>query len=109
MSATVISVALDFSPSPAGRFERDGPYPGAVFRDTLLVPALQTHDQVVVELDGTAGMGSSFLEEAFGGLVRMGFSEIDLRNRLQIRSSRKSYEERIWGYIVNAAKVALRA
>lgn len=102
MSMTKISIASDFSPSPAGRYRSDGPYPGEVFRDTQLVPALQANDEVHVDLDGTSGYGSSFLEEAFGGLVRMGFSEDELRRRLKIHSSRASYELRVWKYIHSA-------
>lgn len=103
MTMRVINVATDFSPAPAGRSRHDGPFPGEVFRDELLRPALQSHDEVVVDLDGTSGMGSSFLEEAFGGLVRVGFTEAQLRKRLRFRSSRPSYEERIWNYVARAS------
>jgi hypothetical protein len=106
MNSNVISIAVDFSPAPAGRNVSDGPYPGAKFRDEFLVPALRSHDSITVDLDGTAGMGSSFLEEAFGGLVRLGFTESELRSRLRIRSSRQSYEERIWNYIRQARVAA---
>lgn len=99
MKSTVISVAKDFSPSPAGRYPEDGPYPGAVFRDKLLIPALQSNDKVIVNLDGTSGYGSSFLEEAFGGLVRNGFSKQVLSEKLVVESSRQSYASRVWNYI----------
>jgi hypothetical protein len=65
----------DFAPSPGGRFVSDGEFSGEWFRDEILVPALRTansdSEPVVVILDGTSGYGSSFLEEAFGGLVRL--------------------------------------
>lgn len=102
MKSKLISVATDFSPSPAGRYPADGPFPGAVFRDTLLIPAVKNNDVVTVDLDGTDGYGSSFLEEAFGGLVRCGFPESLLRKKLKVKSSRKSYEVRVWGYIHGA-------
>ena len=102
MSTKVISVARDFSPVPAGRHFTDGPFPGAKFRDELLLPALKAFDDVTIELDGTVGMGSSFLEEAFGGLVRLGYSESILRQRLHIQTSRESYAQRIWDYIGRA-------
>lgn len=107
MSTTrTISVANEFSPAPAGRYRDDGPFPGEVFRDTILVPALREVNEVTVDLDGAAGFGSSFLEEAFGGLVRVsGFSEAELRRRLHIRSSRQSYEMRIWNYIQEAQQL----
>lgn len=49
------------------------------------MPALKAGDVVRVKLDGVSGFGSSFLEEAFGGLVRVeGFSPDDLKKRLEI-------------------------
>jgi STAS-like domain of unknown function (DUF4325) len=58
----------------------------AAFRDDFLVPALGTYDQVRVVLDGTAGYPSSFLEEAFGGLVRSGYSGTVLAKKLEIQA-----------------------
>lgn len=66
-----ITIADDFSKFPAGRFREDGKASGAAFRDDLLVAALQGAEKVEVIFDGVAGFGSSFLEEAFGGLVRV--------------------------------------
>ena len=67
-----ISIAADFSRCPAGRFPEDGDATGAAFRDDCLAPALRNgrFDKVVVVFDGVAGFGASFLEEAFGGLIR---------------------------------------
>ena len=60
--------------APGGRYEKDGPHSGEWYRETVLRPALEqaigSGEELVVELDGTSGYGSSFLEEAFGGLVR---------------------------------------
>jgi hypothetical protein len=103
MNSTVISIASQFSPTPAGRYISDGPYPGERFRDEYLVPALRDSTGcVTIDLDGTAGFGSSFLEEAFGGLVRRGFDPAELRRRLMIKSSYPSYVERVWSYIDRA-------
>jgi hypothetical protein len=56
------------------RYPSEGPYSGQEFRETYLVPALikakSDGTQVVVNLDGGYGHGPSFVEEAFGGLVR---------------------------------------
>lgn len=97
-----ISIARDFSPSPAGRFRADGPFPGEAFREDVLLPKLKEVDELYIDLDGTSGYGSSFLEEAFGGLVRRGFSEATLKGKLRFSSSRPSYEVRIWNYIHQA-------
>lgn len=105
MESKLISVAKDFSPSPAGRHVKDGPYPGEVFRDTILVPALKAYKNVVVDFDGTEACGSSFLDEAFGGLVyKAGFSVKSLKEILHLHASRKSYEAKVWGYIAEASQ-----
>lgn len=99
----IISIAKDFSRFPAGRHRADGPYSGERFRDEKLVPALRSSATVVVDLDGCLGYGSSFLEEAFGGLVRektLSFEE--LQSKLDIRSSDSSLSTEIWSYIRRA-------
>ena len=69
-AAKTIVIARDFSKFPAGRFPADGEASGTAFRD-LLVDALNgSEGMVVVVFDGVAGFAASFLEEAFGGLVR---------------------------------------
>ncbi len=68
--AKLIQVAEQFSRFPAGR--TTGPANGASFREKLLVPALDENEQVIVDFNGVVGLPSSFLEEAFGGLVRNG-------------------------------------
>lgn len=99
----VLNIAKQFSRSPAGRYLSDGPYSGQAFRDDFLLPALQQSDQVEVQLDGALGFGSSFLEEAFGGLVReAGFKAEILHDKLRISSRLKTYEKRIWRYVDEA-------
>lgn len=101
--STVLNIATGFSKYPAGRFVTDGPYPGETFRDAVLVPALRSGQQVIVELDGTLGYGSSFLEEAFGGLVRLReFNHEGLTKQLVLRCSDSSLVTEIWGYISKA-------
>ena len=81
----MISIAEDFSTTPAGRYCRDGKFSGEAFRDNFLVPALQEEEKVQVVLDGTRGYGSSFLEETFGGLVRNGyFTKEELYLKLEV-------------------------
>lgn len=82
----VISVARDFSRTPGPRFVRQGDWSGEKFR-RLLAKALSEHKTIVVDLDGTRGYGSSFLDEAFGGLVRERIvSKADALRRIDIRS-----------------------
>ncbi len=86
-----IVVARDFSRYPGGRYRIHGENSGEAFRDDFLVPALATakeqHGRVVVDIDGAAGYASSFLEEAFGGLVReRNFTASELAALLRIRA-----------------------
>jgi len=100
MEYKLINVGQDFSRYPAGRYTNDGPYSGEAFRDRFLIPALSDINQkLVIELDDARGLGSSFLEEAFGGLVRAGFSADDLFKRIELRANDKSLVEEIHTYI----------
>lgn len=100
MNNVTISIASDFSIYPFGRTDEDGPDNGAAFRKKLIFH-LKKGDHVVVNIDGTRGYGSSFLEEVFGGLVRdQRFTMDQFNARIKIenkdprfdRYKRKSYE-----------------
>lgn len=91
------SIAREFSMTPGGRFKKHGPYSGEAFRDgvlrDLLQRAINSGDRLVVELDGTAGYGSSFLEEAFGGLIRLSmFDREQVSRHLELRAKDPLYE-----------------
>lgn len=82
-----IDVGSDFSRVPAGRVRSDGRYSGESFREDCLVPALRKADKVRIALDGALGYGSSFLEEAFGGLLRVhDFNLEDISNKIVLES-----------------------
>lgn len=105
-----ISIAKDFSAYPAGRFLEDGEASGTAFRDNLLIPALNGgFDKVEIIFDGVAGVGSSFLEEAFGGLIRKtGMSKTDLDQRLDLKTNEPDLEDFVrlaHRYIEDATKV----
>jgi hypothetical protein len=104
---TQIHVAKQFSRRPVGRRMNDGNSTGEEFRLKFLVPALEDTSPIVVILDGVAGYPSSFLEEAFGGLVRVnGYSSAYLRERLRLENTDpafNSYKDEIWTYIDEAA------
>ena len=100
---TVLNIAKQFSRSPAGRYLTDGPFSGQAFRENLLLPALRQSEIVDVQLDGVLGLGSSFLEEAFGGLVReAGLKSEALHQKLHISSKLKTYKQQIWHYVDSA-------
>src|SRR3546814_6544652 len=82
----MINVGRDFARLPIGRYRRDSKTSGEAFREDVLVPALNraADEVVVVDLSEALGYGSSFLDEAFGGLVRdRGYRREDLRRRLR--------------------------
>ena len=70
-----IFVAEQFSTTLGGRFEADGPNSGELFRKEFLEPILQKGSSATIVLDGARGYPSAFLEEAFGGLIRAGYSK----------------------------------
>ncbi len=76
MTEIMIDVAKEFSTYPSGRVDADGDYNGTRFRERFLLPALKAAQadgtRVIVDIDGVRTFGSSFIEEAFGGLVRTG-------------------------------------
>jgi hypothetical protein len=82
-----ISIADDFSTVPLGRFPDDSPFNGTTFREIWLIPALAKYQSIEVDLDRAEGYGSSFLEEAFGGLVRLhSFTAGELLRRISFIS-----------------------
>lgn len=101
----IFSVAKDFSRVPAGRYETDSNYSGEKFRACLVneLAKLTSCERLTVLMDGTFGYGSSFLEEAFEGLVKKcGFTAKDLHDKMVIESSDASLLMEIWDYIAKA-------
>lgn len=70
----VINV-VDFTEFPGPRERKFGDFSGEEFRETILIPEIQYGEEFAVCLDNVFGYGSSFLEEAFAGLLRRGVPE----------------------------------
>lgn len=104
---TKVVKVSDFTQFPGPRYRALGDYSGEEFRDDILIPAIYQYGaDIIVDLDGTLGYGSSFLEECFGGLIRNGVSK---ENALMILDRIKSEEDEslileIKSYIEDAAK-----
>ncbi len=97
-SPTVINV-VDYTFTPGPRLRTEGKFSGEEFRDDYLIPRMSK--KLTVGLDGVAGYGLGFLEEVFGGLVRLGY---DLN--LTIISNDEPYLiDEIKGYMNNAKKI----
>ncbi|MBL0909094.1 STAS-like domain-containing protein [Pectobacterium carotovorum] len=105
MNIKKIYIADDFSDVPYGRYDEDGPDNGQRFRENHLLEALKDYDEVHVYLDGAMGYGSSFLEEAFGGLYRTnGIDKNTIKKKLKIVTDLEFLKESIWDYIADARK-----
>lgn len=86
-SKTTITIINDFSKKPFGRYHKDGgDNCGENFRNDCLLPALKDYHFVHVILTGYNRYGRSFIDEAFGGLIR----EDDYK--LQELNERLTYE-----------------
>lgn len=103
-----INIAKDFSPIPGARYPIEGDYSGQEFRQSLLSPklkqAIEDNALLVIDLDGTLGYGTSFLEEAFGGLIRTDkFKLEDIKKHIKILCNDDvSYIDEIETYIQDA-------
>lgn len=67
-----INVANDFSIIPSGRQKSDGSATGQHFYEILVdaISKLENSERLAINFDGVLTAGSSFLDEAFAGLIR---------------------------------------
>ena len=81
---------IDFTEYPGPRYDEQGPESGEKFYveklNPLFAKCVKDGKKLVVNLDGTAGFASSFLDEAFGQLT-FDFGKDILDNALRIISS----------------------
>lgn len=89
-----VSVKDDFSETPGGRTSEEGEHSGQEFLKRVLLPqfvqARIDAIQLEVNLDGTYGYSTGFLEEAFGGLAR-GEGKEEVEMRLKLVSTEEPY------------------
>ncbi|ODA95004.1 hypothetical protein BFX40_20465 [Mesorhizobium sp. SEMIA 3007] len=110
-----ISIAEEYTRYPGPRYAADGPFSGEVFRNETLAVALRdaidTGGTVTVVLDGVAGYGSSFLEETFGGLLRIGFTHQEVRKHLRVmaRTARFQHHAKTVERYISEAALAVAA
>src|SRR3546814_19342008 len=106
MANTVFSIAKDFSPFAGPRYIRQGSHSGEALRSKL-IRFLNSHPgPVTIVLDGTKGMGSSFLDEVCGGLIRHeGWAKRDIEQGIRFKyRPDPAYISTIQGYIERADK-----
>lgn len=100
---TTLRIA-DFTRYPGGRYKKISKFSGEEYRDEHLFPALKDGEVVIVELDGTVGYGSSFLDELFGGIVRkMHWRSVsDFDSHILLRSKDRSFIDEVRQYVTEA-------
>jgi hypothetical protein len=104
------NLGISFNDTPAGRYKNeDGDFTGEHFREDVLVgllKELKEGEKLRIKIDDAEGFGSSFLDEAFGGLVRKGYITSEkLLNILEIDYEDEYFEffkKRIIEYITKA-------
>ena len=95
-----INVGLAFSEFLTGRKRIDNRFSGEAFLYDVLLPALRTSDQLILELDSVRGFSSAFMEEVFGGLIRLQeFTKEELDQKLVIKTMMKSWIREINQYL----------
>jgi hypothetical protein len=107
--AVTIYVA-DFSTTPGPRHGKDGSFSGEEFREKILEKYFKdgSTDKIIINLDGVEGYSTAFLEEAFGGLVRI-FGKDVVKRRLEFISTEEPMLiDEIEHYIEKADKKAVK-
>lgn len=92
-----INIAEDFSPAPIGRYRTDSDTSAEAFREDILYPkiciAIEKREFLEIDLTGIFGLASSFLEEAFGGLVReKGLNSDDILRTIKFLSQERHFD-----------------
>lgn len=103
----ILYIGTQFSDDPAGRYFTDGDGNGEEFREEVLRPIFSSGKPIIINIDkNVEGYGSSFLVEAFGGLVKHGyFKENYILDRLTLAyddSDFEFYAKKITQYIKEA-------
>lgn len=94
MEYIVISVARDFSKTPGPRYKEEGEFSGEDFFERILeskfLKAIEENKKLKIDLDGTIGYGTSFLEHVFGGLARK-YTPQKVNEIIEIISTEEEY------------------
>lgn len=95
-----IKILTQFSESPGPRYCRQGRWSGEQFYHDILnqafAEAYQNGDKLILDLDGTDGYMSSFLDEAIGNLVYDFGMQVVTDNLIV-----KSREEPVWKKVID--------
>lgn len=103
MKKRFFKIAEEFSIKPGPRFIREGSNSAELLLTTklysLFKDIIDSNEILVIDLDGTSGYATSFLEGTFGELARKYTPKLVLKH-LEIISTKKSfYKDEIIEYI----------
>lgn len=97
-----INISIDYTITPGARYIADGDFSGEEFLNKILEPKYRSlgEDEILeINLDGTDGYATSFLDEAFGGLARKYGKNIVLQKLKFISDEEPYLIEEIKNYI----------
>lgn len=110
MNELIIKIASEFTKTPGPRNRTEGEFSGEQFREEILCTKLEkafNEDlKLIVDLDGTYGYGTSFLEEAFGGVARIYGADKVLKHIKFISNEEPYLINDITGYINDTRRVS---
>jgi hypothetical protein len=89
-----ITIAKEFSETPGPRSKEEGDFSGEEFLERILRPAYERavaeDETLLIDLDGTEGYATSFLESTFGGLARV-FPAEEILSRMIFKCDDEPY------------------
>lgn len=105
-----INIANDFNDVLGGRFYSDGKYSGEEFFDTILEDkfkeAIKNCEKLEINLDGTFGYPSSFIDESFGKLGRQYGEKMVQKKLTFISEDQPGLEDKIRSYITRGSNTS---
>jgi hypothetical protein len=89
-------ISSEYSKFPGSRYINECMWSGEDFRKNhlskIVKECLDNNQTLLIDLDGTAGYSTGFLEEAFGGLIRENIFRLsDLLTTLRFKSDEEPY------------------
>lgn len=99
-----IYVAEEFCDTLINVKKSTGDFSAEVFRDTILIPALNTYNEVVLIFTDVKDMSRAFIHEVFSKLSRKGYLDDDLDTKLQIVSPNTRWTDQIYNSLEENSK-----
>jgi len=103
MTKHFLKISKDFSETPGARYYSDGNFSGEEFYEKILryafKEALEDDSKLVIDLDGTEGYATSFLDETFMRLAKEFGKETVLKNIELISIEEPDWKDEIISYI----------